>query len=636
MAHFNTDGSSRDPWQHLTSNAARMRLPNRAVLTKEGPFGRHRPEPEVVEHMLDDLEGRMRNYFLLYSRERDARKQREDQCYRLEQELLEERRKLDQAQAKIEHMDSKIKALIGQPIKIKQTLDKIELLYNQLDTLIQAFVGVGSCATLQCQNRTAFIRLFLEYLYPCRDLDVRLNTLYTAMYASLSYGGNAPPPNEILASKEAERLKESPQAKLLSGLYIVVHQLMLRKVITNPEPNSYSCIFRYDHEPSNIAESIPSRVLHVVARPLDNTSGIIEFNGCIQVDQLPPRIPNVIPKLILEVSTDIEAIGTATVSIIDDRTLKSREPWAVCDAKGNQCGDVIVSIRPNPEGAKLPAVGFARRQDEVLLSTSKPADTEQTSQFTPTVPDKVVQQEVKPAVQSVTKPPSFSKPMTSSVSEVPKVTQDKPFEPKQKAVFRKPLFLKSKAAPKPTPLGGGIKKEEAPQEANPVPDKPDEPAPVPSPVVSKSPPAKQPDTAAEVPKTKSAPAIPKIAPKAPEDVVPAKTPPSKVVTKVPIPLKSTPPPIAPKIAVKPPTPPLPEAKAPAVTPKEAAPVEVEAPVIAPKVALKKPAMGILPKTVLPKVPPAETAPKAATGQPLIPIIVKPKILLKKPLTPKKA
>ncbi|CDR96855.1 hypothetical protein, conserved [Babesia bigemina] len=500
MSDIGFSGGSQDPWQQLSGRSSKLRVPNRAVLTRNVPFGRHRPAPEVIEHMLDDLEERMRNYFTLYNRERELRRQSEATAYRLEQELVEERRKLAEANTQIEHLDGKIRALVGQPLKIRSTIDKIELLYNQLDTLVQAFVGIGSCATLQSQNRAAFLRLFLEYLYPCRDLDVRLNTLYTAIYASMPHVGNAldqqplPTPAAPAPAPMPSSTEPATPSAQLRGLSVTVHQLMLKSSKFTNETGYYSCAFRYDNETAEFALSTPSRVMKVTARPMDNASGVIEVDGCVSVQQLPPRIPNVLPMLILDVYSGNVLLGSCQMSIVDNRTLNSREPWQIMDAGGNHCGDLIVSVRGIPDGAKLPAVNFIRRTDELMMSQVPPADANKPSQLEPTVPDKV-----SAAAPATNKAPSVSKPEVKSklpptrATAPPSTPADSPFQPKQKAVLRKPLFLKSN---KPTPLGAPAKAAPASTEPaaaaakSPAPSKaaaPSDAAPKATPSITKAP-----------------------------------------------------------------------------------------------------------------------------------------------------
>ncbi|ORM40187.1 uncharacterized protein BXIN_1222 [Babesia sp. Xinjiang] len=703
MSHMGPNGADGDPWQQLSGKASRLRVPKHAILTRDTPFGRHRPAPEVVEHMLDDLEDRMRNYFVLYNREREMRKEVEATAYRLEKELLAEREKVAETNSKIDHLEAKIKALIGQPLKIRETIDKIEILYNQMDTLVQAFVGIGSCATLQSQNRAAFLRLFLEYLYPCRDLDARLNTLYTAMYASLSCAGGAvqlTPLPEPVAPVSEETATPAPP---LRGLSITVHQLMLKVTNATSEPGWYSCVFRYDHEPAESMETNASRVLKVNARPLDSASGVIDFNDCVEVHQLPPRIPNVIPKLILDVYAAKELVGSATVSIVDAKTLNPRDPWAIVNAQGNHCGDVIVTVRGIPAGAKLPAVGFARRNNELLLSSVAPAESEDTSKFVATVPDS--KKETRPTDAADKKdppqraaktpvvekgPPRFIPPRATAP---PKAAADEPFQPKQKAVFRKPLFLKSKGLSKPTPLGGEPKAPEATAEPPSAPAAskatPTEKAKVPSPPVEAKtapvPPkvALSKDTVpkmavkapAKAPIEKQPAPTPKVTFKSPSgDASPApkalvktpaiakadtatKAPPvlSKAVAKgTPAPSPAAVPKVTPKgaPAVAPKAAGVSEAKAPGVLPKVApkatpAATTTDAAAVVPKVSLIAPktkALSLTPKVAMEKIAPKMAPPAAASTasetsqekKPLVPVVVKPKLLLKKPLAPKKA
>ncbi|GIX61026.1 variable surface lipoprotein [Babesia caballi] len=654
MAYNGPSGSEGDPWQQLSGRASRLRVPNRPALTRDGPLGRHRPAPEVIEHMLDDLEDRMRNYFMLYNRERDLRKESEATAYRLEQELAAERARLAEANAKVEHLDAKIRALVGQPLKIRETIDKIEVLYNQMDTLIQAFVGIGSCATLQSQSKATFLRLFLEYLYPCRDLDVRLNTLYTAIYASLPYasaaagpaGPGAPPAPP--APADPAPVEAAGPTPPLRGLSIVVHQVMIKGGVGAADPGWYSCTFRYDHEPAGSVDYDASRTLKVTAKPLDSASGVIEFNACIDVHQLPPRVPNVLPKLVLDVRCAKGGIGSASVSIVDGKTLNPHEPWAITDSRGDHCGDAIVSVRAIPDGAKLPAVGFARRNDELQLSSAAPSDAELPSQFVETVPDKVAKAAVKVAAKDT--PRVAETAATKVVPEVratapPKANADEPFQPKHKALIRKPLFLKGKGPGRPTPLGGdtgaSLAKAPAttPETTAATPVTPKTAAPAPTPATSKSPAIAQPKATA--PPAEEQPAA--ATAKAPlTKAIPAKVPMMKVPLKAPAPPATAAPvaeaPSAPKAVPKmipkaltkvaPPTPPTSsepaDTPAPTVTSKVAPAVAPKGvPAVAPKMAPKG-APVIAPKGV-PAITPKEAPAMAPKVSPKVAPMVAPKV-----------
>ncbi|GFE53277.1 variable surface lipoprotein, putative [Babesia ovis] len=744
MSHLGPPAADGDPWQQLSGRASRLRVPKHAPLTRDGPFGRYRPAPEVIEHLLDDLEERMRNYFVLYNREREMRKEVEATAYRLEKELLAERNKVLEANGKISHLETKIKALIGQPLKIRETIEKIEVLYNQMDTLVQAFVGIGSCATLQSQNRITFLRLFLEYLYPCRDLDMRLNTLYTAIYSSLASAGALSQPIQLPEPATPMRQEPSKPAPPLRGLSITVHQLMLKVDGSSPEPGSYTCIFRYDHEPANSMDTNLTRVLKVAARPLDSASGVIDFNDCVEVHQLPPRIPNVIPQLIWDVYAGKEFLGSASVSIVDAKTLNARDPWPIIDAQGKHCGDVIVTLRGLPDGSKLPAVGFSRRNDELQFSSLQPAENEQDTKFVATVPDAKAQHgnantEVmaKFPDRSVKAPTMDKGPLRNIAQRAttpPTGVPDEPFQPKHKAILRRPLFLKTQAIPKPTPLGGNATapptvatpkagtvtapssarsastpqapeqpKSHAPvveaKKAAPLPLKAtlskgtmptmavDEPLKTPAPVESgsatspKVPPSvstgamepksvlKAPSITKAEPVTKSVPLVSKAEAATKGVPLASKAAPAPALTPKTAPPASTPEPptpIAPKVAPKV-TPVIAPKSAPVIDPKATGATEVKAPALAPKVAPKStpaPPPGdapestpktpsIAPKTnaltVVPKVTMAKFTPKLAPPaspsttvaaaeekKPLLPIVVKPKLLLKKPLAPKKA
>ncbi|UKJ90288.2 hypothetical protein MACJ_001220 [Theileria orientalis] len=420
-----TYSSLNNSWQQLYTKGNNMKVPERELLTRTGVYLKKRPEPEVVEHMLDDLETKMRNYFILYNREREFRKKSEENCYRLEQEVLNYKQKLEESNNKFHCMEKKVKSMVDQPLKLKETIERIELLYNQMDTLIQAFVGIGSCAVIQGYSRVAFIKLCLEYLYPCRELDIRLNTLYNALYNVLiQYDGLEVTKNELMKPMTYHDTQEKTK---LTGISVKVHRLMLKCDL--PETKSFGCFFRYDNEPKELRETEFSRFISVGVRPMDNASKVYEFNSLIQHNTLPPKVPNMVPKLVLDIYADALLVGSAEVSLISDKTLKPSEPWNVLDSNGMNCGDVVVTVIPMPQTAKLPAVNFRNKPDE-LVSETKTVDP-QITRLGSTMGDSAEPTRQSPQTGNQPEP----SPQTSKPSE-----PNKPFEPKMTPPVRKPLF----------------------------------------------------------------------------------------------------------------------------------------------------------------------------------------------------
>lgn len=436
--------AANSQWQQLSAKVDKMNLPARAVVTREGVYGRKRPDPEIIEHMLDDLEGKMRNYFLLYNREREFRQLAEKNAYRLEQELSNYQQKLDESNHKLQHLENKIKLMIDQPLKLKETIEKIDILYTQMDTLIQAFVGIGSCAVIQGYSRVAFIRLCLEYLFPCRELDIRLNTLYNALYSVLlQHNGVEITANELMRPTPMEANGAMLKPPQLQGMALKVHRVMLKCDLPTPEPTSYSCLFRYDNEPRTLVDTNKERLVVTNVKPLDNASKVYEFDSVIEIGVLPPKIPNIVPKLVVDVYSDGTFIGTASTNIISDKTLKPGEPWNVFDANGVCCGDVVVTVLPIPSQAKLPAVNFINKQDELMKITENgPVRREETAN---------------------------SKPVSASnegeKDEPAKNKTTKQFEPKKSANFRKPLVFNAKGTAVKTTLPP--KKEQGPTSPKP-------------------------------------------------------------------------------------------------------------------------------------------------------------------------
>ncbi|XP_952406.1 uncharacterized protein TA12480 [Theileria annulata] len=418
-------------WDQLFVKQNNMKVPEREVLTKDSVYFRRRPDPEVLEHTLVELDTSLRNYFLLYNREREFRKKSEENCYRLEQELLNYKQKLEESNNRFHCLERKLKSMVDQPLKLKETLDRIDLLYNQMDTLIQAFVGIGSCAVIQGYSRVAFIKLCLEYLFPCRELDVRLNTLYNALYGVVTqYDGIELTMNEVMKPMT----NTVPEKATLTGLSVKVHRLMLMCDLPSTDIKTFSVFFRYDNEDKALWDNEKSRCATLQVKPMDNASKVYEFNYLLENPKLPPKVPNVVPKLVLDVYADNFFVGSAEVGLISDKTLKPYELWKVLDSNGVSCGDLVVTVLPMPNNAKLPAVNFASKPDELTRAESMP--------FSNAVPntsgtgfDKVVE----PLKKVPTKVETEVNVQETTNLEEPS-NKGKSFEPKSNRTIRKPLF----------------------------------------------------------------------------------------------------------------------------------------------------------------------------------------------------
>ncbi|EAN32597.1 hypothetical protein TpMuguga_02g00314 [Theileria parva strain Muguga] len=429
-------------WDQLFVKQNNLKVPERDVLTKDGVYFRRRPDPEVLEHTLVELDTSLRNYFLLYNREREFRKKSEENCYRLEQELLNYKQKLEEANNRFHCLERKLKSMVDQPLKLKETLDRIDVLYNQMDTLIQAFVGIGSCTVIQGYSRVAFIKLCLEYLFPCRDLDVRLNTLYNALYGVLTqYEGIEVTMNEVMKPMT----NTVPEKAALTGLSVKVHRLMLMCDLPSTDIKTFSVFFRYDNEDKALKDTEKSRLATLQVKPMDNASKVYEFNYLMENPKLPPKVPNVVPKLVLDVYADSFFVGSAEVSLISDKTLKSYELWKVLDSNGVTCGDLVVSVLPIPNNAKLPAVNFSSKTDELTRADSAPLKTTGATTSN-TGSDKVVE----PLNKLPTKAQTEVKVQETTKSDEPSGT-GKSFEPKSNRTIRKPLFN-----PKTSPLSKNL------------------------------------------------------------------------------------------------------------------------------------------------------------------------------------
>ncbi|KAH7647832.1 hypothetical protein FG379_000458 [Cryptosporidium bovis] len=167
---------------------------------RSGLFG-HEPNtyttnPLVIEDLIDELEEKAKNYFIMFSKERKEREKLERQCYWMQEENKTLQITLKNQISTIQGLQNKIIDLRGNPSVITETIERIDMLYTQLDTLIQAFAGVCSYITFnEPKDRREIIELVLEYLHPCRGLDLRLNSLYGSIYYfKLGVVKELPPP----------------------------------------------------------------------------------------------------------------------------------------------------------------------------------------------------------------------------------------------------------------------------------------------------------------------------------------------------------------------------------------------------------------------------------------------------------
>lgn len=152
--------------------------------------------PLIIEDLIDELEEKAKNYFIMFSKERKEREKLERQCYWMQEENKTLQNTLKNQVTTIQGLQNKIIDLRGNPNVITETIERIDMLYTQLDTLIQAFAGICSYITFnEPTDRSEIIELVLEYLHPCRGLDLRLNSLYGSIYYfKLGIIKDLPPP----------------------------------------------------------------------------------------------------------------------------------------------------------------------------------------------------------------------------------------------------------------------------------------------------------------------------------------------------------------------------------------------------------------------------------------------------------
>ncbi|CAD2101884.1 conserved Plasmodium protein, unknown function [Plasmodium vinckei lentum] len=162
---------------------------NKYSLTQDTIHGRLRPEPEIIEHVLEELEDKIRHYFNLYKNEKEKRTNSESNNYYLQKEIYNVYETLDKNNIYTKKLEDKLENIKENQSSLIDTVRRIDLLYIQLDTLVQSFAGVCTqIASETAENsdninkKKKTMKMLLDYIYPCRTLDPRINSLYGMLY----------------------------------------------------------------------------------------------------------------------------------------------------------------------------------------------------------------------------------------------------------------------------------------------------------------------------------------------------------------------------------------------------------------------------------------------------------------------
>ncbi|VWU51952.1 conserved protein, unknown function [Hepatocystis sp. ex Piliocolobus tephrosceles] len=148
-----------------------------------------RPEPEIIENILEGLENKLRHYFNLYQVEKEKRSSSEKNNFYLKKEIQHAYVSLDKNKLYTEKLEQKLNNIKENQNSLIDTVRRIDLLYIQLDTLVQSFAGIctqvlaiSSSSPTEMYKKINVIKMLLDYIYPCRTLDTRLNSLYGMLY----------------------------------------------------------------------------------------------------------------------------------------------------------------------------------------------------------------------------------------------------------------------------------------------------------------------------------------------------------------------------------------------------------------------------------------------------------------------
>lgn len=418
--------SSLAVWDEAVDNVEKSQKTKYSI-TKNMVQRRLRPEPEIIEHILEDLEEKIRYYFNLFRLEKEKRTTAEKNSYYLQEELAKLYETFEKSKIYTMKLEDKLKKIKGNQSSLIDTVRRIDLLYIQLDTLVQSFAGVctqtaadvvDGDAHLKKKQQT--IQMLLDYIYPCRTLDPRINALYGLLYYQTiglingKYTGPPVPPippvvptetngwlppSPLLFQKDNFNEKEKPVdgtdisktnsayshsdgttrsvlssrdnkdygdgygKQELLGFDIKIGTVELRFDLENPK---IVCVARYDHETAYAAIQNSKRITkpQIPYEIIDGNHFKFKINTTININNLPPKKPGVVPKFKIDVHDIKEKvlIGTAKCSFINEKTLTPNAPWDIYSRTGKEQPDVLgkiyVTVFPYPSKAKLPAESF--------------------------------------------------------------------------------------------------------------------------------------------------------------------------------------------------------------------------------------------------------------------------------------
>lgn len=166
-----------------------QKKPGKQRLTKDMINRRLRPEPEIIENILEALEEKIRHYYKLFTVEKKRRSDAEKNNYYLQEEIAKAYEILERNKVYTMKMEEKLKTIKNNQGSLIDTVRRIDLLYVQLDTLVQSFAGVCTQTAIDAtedehnlSKKKHIIQMLLDYIYPCRTLDPRINALYGLLY----------------------------------------------------------------------------------------------------------------------------------------------------------------------------------------------------------------------------------------------------------------------------------------------------------------------------------------------------------------------------------------------------------------------------------------------------------------------
>lgn len=298
-------------------------------------------------------------------------------------------------------LESTLREVKADPAAMKQIFERLHLLYYQLDTLTQSLAGVVTVTSQEPQPKLSDrYKLLLDYLFPCRALDPRLDGLFSQILAYAT--GVKDPPEEIpvvpappaFAAMAAQ--STYPWAISTDAPVFVRHvlkeegpaeTLMRQAKLEMIELPEYTGQPRYPGDPSvplhgfnfdfgalKLHDKQIRRAVVIIRYDSEKVEDVMEradrqvggwrmkdgvayIRSERTVSDVPPREKGVVPSFCFDVFNERDVakkLGTVMVSFVDKRTVVNMETYPILDDSESEIGSLKLTIRGSPPSATMP------------------------------------------------------------------------------------------------------------------------------------------------------------------------------------------------------------------------------------------------------------------------------------------